>query len=379
VAPDPAPDPPPGDPATAGTAGRRSTRARVWQVTRFVLGVVLGGLAIYAVTGKSDELSGATAYLDHLNWGWAVIAAVAEAASYLAFGSMQRRLLAAGRVRVGVGSMTGVALAGNVLQTSLPGGVVVSAAWTFRKFRRYGADDVLSGWVLVAMTAASMISLAILAAAGLALAASTGSALGLVGVILGLLVVLVVLVGLWHERMWLIRHATRLLGVSQRLINRPRVDPTEAVQEALARVAAISPNRLDWAWAFGWAAANWVFDMSCLVFAFLAVGVDVPWEGLLLAYAGAQLASNLPITPGGLGVVEGSLTVALVAFGGAQASTVAAVLIYRLLSFWLVLPAGFGALATFSIRHRHQDRRAEQAEREARLAAAGRPRPAEAT
>ena len=42
----------------------------------------------------------------------------------------------------------------------------------------------------------------------------------------------------------------------------------------------------------------------------------------------AQLAANLPITPGGLGVVEGSLTIALVAYGGGRDSTVAAVLLY---------------------------------------------------
>jgi putative heme transporter len=74
---------------------------------------------------------------------------------------------------------------------------------------------------------------------------------------------------------------------------------------------------------------------------FLAIGAGIPWRGLLLAYGAGQLAANLPITPGGLGVVEGSLTIALVTFGGAEASTVAAVFLYRILSFWVVLPAGW--------------------------------------
>jgi uncharacterized protein (TIRG00374 family) len=79
------------------------------------------------------------------------------------------------------------------------------------------------------------------------------------------------------------------------------------------------------------------------VVAFAAVGAGVPWRGLLVAYGAAQVAANLPITPGGLGVVEGSLTVALVAFGGSTAQTVAAVLLYRILNFWVVLPLGWGA------------------------------------
>ena len=91
-----------------------------------------------------------------------------------------------------------------------------------------------------------------------------------------------------------------------------------------------------------WRRGYWIADCGCLTFAFLAVGSPVPWQGLLLAYCAAQLAVNLPITPGGLGVVEGSLTVALVAFGGGRAPTVAAVLLYRVLSFWIPLPTGAG-------------------------------------
>jgi len=60
-----------------------------------------------------------------------------------------------------------------------------------------------------------------------------------------------------------------------------------------------------------------------------------------LAYGAGQLAAALPITPGGLGAVEGSITIALVAFGGAQVTTLDAVLLYRLISFWLVLLVGW--------------------------------------
>jgi hypothetical protein len=77
----------------------------------------------------------------------------------------------------------------------------------------------------------------------------------------------------------------------------------------------------------------------------VAVGVGVPWKGLLLAYGAGQLAANLPITPGGLGVVEGSLTIALVAFGGGETQTVAAVLLYRIISFWGELPVGWATWA----------------------------------
>ncbi len=109
--------------------------------------------------------------------------------------------------------------------------------------------------------------------------------------------------------------------------------------------------------AAGWGMANWGLDCACLAFAFAAVGVAVPWRGLILAYGAGQLAANLPITPGGLGVVEGSITIALVAFGGSESSTVAAVLLYRIFNFWIPLPVGWVAWATLAVRNRREFRR----------------------
>jgi hypothetical protein len=66
------------------------------------------------------------------------------------------------------------------------------------------------------------------------------------------------------------------------------------------------------------------------------------------------VATNLPITPGGLGVVEGSLTIALVAYGGSTAGSVAAVLLYRIMSFWVPMPLGWiawGGLRVQARRH----------------------------
>ncbi len=331
----PAPDPTASRPA--------STRSRAWAVTKFVLGLAVAAVAVWAVAGKTDELQGATTYLDRLHWGWIVLGVAAEVLSYMCFASMQRRLLHAGGTRVPLAPMTGITLAGNAMQTSLPAGVVLSVAYAFRQYRRYGADDVLAGWVVVAMTVLSIMTLSLLAAVGLALAASTGSALDLVGVILGVLAVMAALAVAWSRRTWVVAHATGVVRVSQRVIHRPAGDPGRFVADATTRVSAISPQRRDWLVAGGFAAGNWVFDLGCLTMAFLCVGADVPWRGLLLAYAAAQLATNLPVTPGGLGVVEGSLTIALVTFGGAEGSTVAAVLVYRILSFWLVVPAGWGA------------------------------------
>jgi uncharacterized membrane protein YbhN (UPF0104 family) len=83
-------------------------------------------------------------------------------------------------------------------------------------------------------------------------------------------------------------------------------------------------------------------------------------KGLLLAYGAGQLAANLPITPGGLGAVEGSITFALVAFGGNLTSSLDAVLVYRLISFWGELVVGWlrGGWLAVSVRRGQWPRQA---------------------
>jgi putative heme transporter len=70
---------------------------------------------------------------------------------------------------------------------------------------------------------------------------------------------------------------------------------------------------------------------------------EVTWQEVLAAFAFVRLLSAIPITPGGVGVVELGLTATLVTAGGDEAQVVAAVLVYRLLTFVLPIPVGAGS------------------------------------
>jgi len=89
------------------------------------------------------------------------------------------------------------------------------------------------------------------------------------------------------------------------------------------------------------ALANWLADAAVLAVSIRAAGAPVPWHALLLVYGSGIAAQSLNITPGGLGVTEGALGVALVATGLRASQALAAVLLYRLASFWLVAIAGW--------------------------------------
>jgi hypothetical protein len=177
-----------------------------------------------------------------------------------------------------------------------------------------------------------------------------------VGAILAVLVLAMLVVFAWVKRAKAYDFLARAAAALERRGHRPAGQLTVPLAQTLERMSTVAPVRNEWLKAVVAGGADWVADCGCLVFAFLAVGSPVPWQGVLLAYCAAQLAVNLPITPGGLGVVEGSLTVALVAFGGGRAPTVAAVLLYRLLSFWIPLPIGATCYLVLARGRRRRER-----------------------
>ena len=87
---------------------------------------------------------------------------------------------------------------------------------------------------------------------------------------------------------------------------------------------------------------NWLFDIACLAACCVAVGANGMTISLvLLAYAAATAASSAAFLPGGLGLVDGALLAALVAGGVPSKPALAAVLLYRLISFVGVAATGW--------------------------------------
>jgi putative heme transporter len=99
----------------------------------------------------------------------------------------------------------------------------------------------------------------------------------------------------------------------------------------------------------------WLVLLACLRASGLPQA-QVPWQASLAAFAFVRLLSALPITPGGIGVVETGLTAELaVGHSPAEAAKVAAaVLLFRTVTYLLPIP--LGALAFLTWRHMHRRR-----------------------
>jgi uncharacterized protein (TIRG00374 family) len=234
----------------------------------------------------------------------------------------------------------------------LPGGDAVGIAISYSMLRRWGfsIEQVTVGSAATTVwNAFANVVFAVVAVGGLAIsgeshpllttAAVIGSAA--VGVAIALFAVALNddhnarLVGRLAERVW--NHAARALHRS----------PATGWQERLVgfRREAIGLLRRRWLALTAGTLAGHLTVFGVLLVALRAVGVtsaDVNLSEAFAAWALIRLLTTVPITPGGLGVVELGLTGALVSFGGHRASVVAAVLLYRVLTY--VPPIAIGGV-----------------------------------
>jgi uncharacterized protein (TIRG00374 family) len=247
-------------------------------------------------------------------------------------------------------------LTGNAVTNVLPGGSAVGAAVQFKMLETAGTDpDTAVG----GLTATSLLSIGgLLALPIVALPAVIGGVgvspglthtaylgLGAFGLylVLGLVVMTtdrpLALFGSLAQ--WLVnkipRRKTKTTDLSERLIQQ-----RDAIRGALGR---------NWWKAVLLVTGRLLFDYLCLLGALRATGSHPRPSLVLLAYAATSIIALVPVTPGGLGIVEASLSGLLVLAGVHARAAVVATLAYRLIEYWLPLLAGAATYVAYRRRY----------------------------
>jgi uncharacterized protein (TIRG00374 family) len=276
---------------------------------------------------------------------WIVVAIGAECVSMAAFALMQRRLLRAGGAELTIAWLMSTAYAANAIAVAVPViGSGMATGYAYRQLRRRSADPAAVG---VALTLAGILSTVafalVVAIAAIVSGNPAASAGGLIGALAAVVGTSLVAVGLRSPggRRRLQRIGASIVGLVQRIAHRPEGDPEQLVGSALGSVTAIRLGSTALVAALGWAVVNWLADAACLIFAIKAVGVAVPWHKILLVWSAGVGASSFSPTPGGLGVVDVTMTTALVAAGLPGPEAVAAVLFYRIVTFKVIVSLGW--------------------------------------
>ena len=139
-------------------------------------------------------------------------------------------------------------------------------------------------------------------------------------------------------RNWVLRKRPPLEGLDATLLSQ-----RDAIRAVLGR---------QWWQALLLSAGRLAFDYLCLLAALRATGSRPRPSLILVAYAVAGIIGLIPITPGGLGIVEASLTGLLALAQVDSSQAVLATLTYRLASYWAPLAAGPVAYGLFRLRYR---------------------------
>jgi uncharacterized protein (TIRG00374 family) len=307
-----------------------------------------------AAAAERSRLAGSLTVLARLHWTWLPVGILLEATSMAAFAAMFRRLLTRGRVRPARTSMLTTIYAANAMSVSVPlAGPGLAAAYLFRRFTRLGASALLAGWALLAGGVISAVAWAlVLIGAGLASGHTVALAITVPCVILAITVTVMIVAAVRRPRLRtaLEKYLTQALKHGAKLLRWPATDPKLALRAWAERLGALRLPPSTWALATVDALVNWLADAAVLAVSIIAVGAVVPWRDLLLVYAAGVAAQSLSLTPGGLAITEGAISVALVASGLRVGQAVAAAVLYRLVSFWLIAAVGWVILLVLRAR-----------------------------
>lgn len=287
------------------------------------------------------------AALGSANWWWVTGALALQLASIGMLIRQQRRLLGAFGVTVRLRTVAAITYSSNAISLTLPAGSAVGAGYSYRQYRRSGAAAGTAAAVLLLSGLMSLSALVLLYLLGFGLAAALrllreGTVSPML-VVFGGFVVLVTVTALvaQHHRFSRAHRYSRLAGRLRDWAQRhPRVEP---VVDGILQTGrqARKVGRRDWRLAMITSIGNWLFDVASLYASCLAFDISVNIFEVALIYIGIQLVRQIPLTPGGIGVIEASLLAALIATGAATGPASAAVLLYRLCSAWLLVPIGY--------------------------------------
>lgn len=313
--------------------------------------LLLGGLSLYLLAPKLISIFTSWPQLKTLKPEWVALALAFEALSYISLWAMQRVALhTSSWFAVGTSQ-----LASGAVGSVIPGGAATAGAFGYRMLVKAGIrpGDVASGLTASTIgTTATVLAMPILALPaivggvvapkGLIEAAYVGVA-GFVAV-----AVLSALTFGWNTPLlwvgraaqWVLRHVLR---------RRPADDLPERLLAERDRLRETFGRR--WKVALGGAVGKVGFDYVALVCCLAAVGARPSPSLVLLAYVAGALLTMIPATPGGLGFVEAGLTGMLALAGVSGQQAIVGTLAYRLVSFWIPLPAGGVAYLLYRRRY----------------------------
>ena len=313
---------------------------------------LVAGITLYLVFPSLAAVFGSFPKLTSLDPIWFTFAVALQVAHFTCTISLQRIAL---RTKAWF-SVTTSQLSGNAISLIVPGGAAFGAATQFRMLAEAGNDPATA---VAGLTAFSLLGVGGLLALPIfvlpAIIAGTPIANGLEHAALLGLVAFVLFAGFSAAVLMLdgpLQWAGRVIQAARNRMMRKSVPMTGLPDRLVFErngIRRVLGRR--WRAALLLSTGRLAFDFGTLLACVRATGVKPNPSLVLLAYAVAGLLALIPITPGGLGIVEAGLSALLILAGVPGVDAVVATLAYRIISYWL--PIAVGPFAYFAFRLRY--------------------------
>jgi hypothetical protein len=324
---------------------RRRVRKQVkWGIYAVALFLILEYLVLPQLAGARKSLD----LLGKINIAYVIAGVVLEAAALVSYSQLTHTVLhheGPPRWR-----LLRINLSSLAVSHIMPGGTAPGTAVAFRLLTQSGVEGADAGFALAMQGVGSALVLNSILWSALLVSIFLHGYNPLYAVAAG---AGVVLMGLFAGAVLaLTRGRNRSVEIIRRWASHiPFLDSDKLavqVRRLAERLGQFLAERQLLSRAVGWAAAFWLLDASSLFVFIAAFGKIVSPIDLLVAYGLAFVLAVIPITPSGLGVIEGVLIPTLVGFGVPRGTAILAVLGYRLVNFWLPIPVG--GIAYLSLR-----------------------------
>ncbi len=326
------------EPRAAGRSPGAPGRSRL----RWALGALACGCAGAALLAALPEIRSALAIVPEADPAPLGLALALQTAAVAALPQVYRSSVEAAGGRIAYARAARVSMGAVTLARLLPGGGAAGAVFAARRLAACGVAAGVAATAVALTGAVLMLTLAGVVTVAAALSVGSGLAPPPVAAAAGM-AACALAVFLLAARAALRSAAARdrVLAVVARALG-ARVDVT-AWRGPVELLAAQRLGPCELRATFGWAVVYWSCEAAGLWAVFLAFGVAMPAQVLVVGLGVANLFTALPHAPGGLGAVEAGMAGTYAALGVPAGTAVVAVLGYRLVSYWLPVLAGVPA------------------------------------
>jgi hypothetical protein len=325
-------------------APRRGPRLPRWMLRRPVrIGFLLLILALVAEYLVIPELIGASKdlyLLGRIGVGWVVAGVILEALSLFCYALMNRALLPG--TSPSISRLFRIDLSAAAVAHVLPAGTAGSAGIGYRLFTAEGVPGTDTAVMMATKGMGSTVVLNVLLWLSLVISIPLAGFHPIyVTVAVAGAIALAAISGLVMAFTLGRRWAARIVAAIGNVIPGVGGDKlAEIVLKISSSISELARDRRVLTRAVTWASANWLLDAASLWCFVAAFGRFANPAELFAAYGIANVLGVIPITPAGLGVIDSITPILLVSFGLTRSVATFGVLAWRLVNFWLPIPAG---------------------------------------